>query len=287
MWLFAPISAMKVYSFHKGTSEEETLSLATLTNNPSQPLPENFTICTSHKQMRWNSDGHFYISDNDGKSWLTLRWALKLDTVDIKLWWGSASRARFGVIKDPSINIWYTTCLSLDIAAGVASLAVNGNMLSHKTVIKKKPLTMPKNLDGNLHIGVVYRYKQLQPVAQFFGDVTNIQIYSFGPEGLLELIGGSPNKQEPLIAWQNMTWKIQGQNVRTSEVKEESIFDPKLTYDLAFTSGSTQEEALQTCRKLSNGNMTIVANDQELKAFTLWYQGISPQGLQGFTNILS
>ena len=277
-WLASQTSSVEVYNFYQTYLEESDnlMSSATLTGSPEDPLPPSFTICAAHSQSGWDESGLFYITDQNGKAWLTLRWMFESGSVDIHVWTSFASKIYLGTIEVPALNFWYTTCLAMDLQEGLVALSVNNKLLANTTYIKNINTTTTPVLKDNLHIGVWYNDNRDDSEKPYFGAITNIQIYRGGVSDLPVTTQDGCAADGDFLAWTDMTWKTSGEAVNRSEVNLESVCNPKDSYAIAFTMGLTQTAALKTCQKLGHSKMTTITSQEELATYITWFQETAP-----------
>ena len=228
---------------------------------------------------RWDSggSGHYYISDTEGSSWLSLRWKLRGGRVWLKAWLGYTG-VELGQIEEPRPDVWYRSCLSVDMDNMVVSMAVNGKMLANSSVTGNMRTSNITTLRKNIHIGVWYKHKATPSKYQFSGAISNIQIYEGGDLSSLSLLQPGCGPPGDLLAWQDMDWKNNGASLNITEEDEHTVCSPKETYDIAFPSGLSQQEAVTTCQKLGGGRMSTVDTPEELAAYLQWFQRSSPPG---------
>ena len=227
--------------------------------------------------VRWDSagSGHFYISNTEVNSWRSVRWKLRGGRLRLKAWMGYTGM-KLGEIEDPRPDVWYRSCLGVDMDNRVLSMAVNGKMLAKSSLIGNMTTSKLISLKNNLHIGVWYKHKATPSKHQFSGAISNIQIYEGGNLSSLSLLQPGCGPPGDFLAWQDMDWNTSGDSLNITDEDEHTVCRPKDTYEIAFPSGLSQQEALTTCQKLGGGRMTTVDTPEELAAYLQWFTRLSP-----------
>ena len=272
-------SAIKYFSFGNLEEDSSGHSFATLVSAPNESLPASFTLCSSHKQYKLDGRGFYYITDDNKKPWMTFRWKLRFGKMDFKIYFGSEPPAILYIDDADEIvpNNWYNVCLAVDILTGKISLAVDGRLLFHRVFLKEMPSALSDGLKDRLHIGVWYHYGDSDPLEQFFGSVSNIQIHHGGTETLENLLKVACYQQGEFIAWQNMKWMQTGKHVEENEIEQNDLCSRNATLDVAFPIKQDQRDSVRTCQKLGHGSMTYKTSRTELTTFLAWFEGAVPQ----------
>ena len=272
-------SAIKYFSFGNLEYDSAGHSFATLVSAPNESLPTSFTLCSSHKPYKLDGHGFYYITDENHNPWMTFRWKLKFGKGYFKIYFGYHPPSILYTNDVDKIvpNNWYNVCLAVDILTGKISLAVNGRLLFHRVSLKEMPPELPAGLNDRLHIGVWYHYSESDPLEQFFGSVSNIQIHHGGTETLENLFESACHQQGDFLAWQDMKWKRTGKHIEEKEIEQNILCSMNATFDVAFPVKQSQRDSVRTCQKLGHGSMTYKTSGTELTKFLAWFKGALSQ----------
>ena len=251
--------AMKVLSFTSSSS----LSYSTLAGGMSRELPEQFTLCVSHKQARVDNRGAFQILGADGRPWLALQFFIPPRTrfaTEFEVWGfvPGSEHVLLGTSGQLKLNEWIQTGVKLDTRQnGHVSVNVDGKTMETNTNLNSN---RPKGLIQTLWLGVsttLPEYKE----TQFHGLVSNVRVFS--SVDLWPSCGDSGD----LLQWNTEHWMTNSSVIKESE---ENVCSKNATYPLAIPFRLPQDEAKRTCSKLAHGKMVGPRNLEELEKFIQW-----------------
>ena len=217
--------AYPVFTFDRTPSPKENApSYAYLVEDVQ--LPENFILCSSIKQARFDDVGFFIIHGKDSQEWLEMEFESFSKHTKLTVRRGKHIH-RIGELQNPTLNYWYHICLRLDVNKSEIDVAVNGKRLGNASI---NVTNVPSKL--SMKIGVGHYNKK-----QFQGSVANIQIFN---EGNVAAISRSPCKSWPstLLAWDPKSWKVNGSDWVLREEFEDIFCHPR-------ESGHRQAQAKQ------------------------------------------
>ena len=118
-------SSMKVINFKESVGKQ-SISFSTISNSPSENLPNKFIICSSHLLEKISlSTGLYQIYGNDTQPWLSLSF---WDYDENYSFWVYISGLWFSVGKNISglLHHWYHICIQIDAFSGKMTSAFNG-----------------------------------------------------------------------------------------------------------------------------------------------------------------
>ena len=123
------VNCFRVYDFNSNSQENKELSFATLQNSPRDELPQQFVICTSHRQNRIDGHGFFHLLGEDNTPWLAMKLGEEGRTGNVHVWADIGKEGhRFGAIQ-PKVKVWYHMCTFFDTVNGRLKTAVNGEQI--------------------------------------------------------------------------------------------------------------------------------------------------------------
>ena len=109
---------------------------------------------------------------------------------------------------------------------------------------------------------------------QFYGSVTNINIYHGGDDDQLPAMSRNPCELPSggdFLAWDNMAWNLTGKDIKEYDESQETICYEKSTYNVPLPIKMTWPETKQSCNNLGNGLITSSLTEEELITFTTWF----------------
>ena len=167
------IQAFPVFTFSGTADSSAAPSFASL--KVEVDLPDNFILCSSSKQARFDEVGSFSVAGKDPKEWLSVDFRIYSEAIKLAIFWGEKYH-RLGKLQNPRLEFWYHICLRLDLTKSEIEVAVNGDLLGS---VRDENLTnIPNKL--NMRIGVGYDNQQHQGSAQFQGSVGNVRMFKDG-----------------------------------------------------------------------------------------------------------
>ena len=170
-----------------------------------------------------------------------------------------------GRVSGPSFNFWYHICMDIDTIDGSMNTAINGKVVSEGVRFGEGVAEeMTREMQGKLAVGK-WNYTFERKEEQFVWSVTNLQIFKGSDSlDLAILTEDLCNSQGDFLAWETMTWKVQGDMDEVEEIAENVCSQPT-TYRLLISETQDQEEAVATCDKLGHGRMVEAASREEIK----------------------
>ena len=243
----------KVFTFQEGSSDPDDLSSATLTNAPNGPLPDNFVICSSNKQIKiYTNHSHtvyvLYEDPNFAKPWFSLTISPRHPYV---LW----ANTRFyywydlGHITREAIHQWVHICVEVDTVNGTLGASINGGNVT--TVNNVEGLTPVPKL--HLRLGVGHNSDYIKKF-QSFGYVANINVFTLQNRS-------EANKENNLLFtsssvcslndafWTHSEWSIVGMKVKEEELNKETICTKSKVFNVRLPLLWNFHEATDECRK--------------------------------------
>ena len=120
------VEAYPVFTFDSTPSpEEKSLSYAFLARDVQ--LPENFILCSSIKQARFDDAGFYTLNGQDSQQWLAMEF--QTYSLETKLMVRRGKDIHIFDFLDPRLDFWYHICLRLDLNGNEIEVAVNGRSL--------------------------------------------------------------------------------------------------------------------------------------------------------------
>ena len=169
-----------IFSFQDvNTGGGNGMSSATATNMPEEKLPDQFIICSSHKQQQIGTSNTLtiyvlYGDSSFSKPWFsigfdnTLVWEYTLwANINYKNWYALCP------VKPETLLTWIHICVEVDTVNATLHASINGGNVT--SVHNVKDLTPKPRL--YLRLGMVDESYYLELV-QYVGSVGNINIYN-------------------------------------------------------------------------------------------------------------
>ena len=270
MWLlFLPvlphilvIHAIHVFNFNATSDSSATASFASLVSDID--LPDNFVLCSSVKQARFDNIGFYTISGKDSFEWMRVEFRTYSKSIKLALRW-DGKFYRLDEIKNPWLDYWYHVCIRFDLAKKEIEVAVNGVPLG--SVFDENLTNIPTKLKMNIGKGFDNQ--------QFQGSVANIQVFK---EGNATNLSALPCKlrQSTILPWNPKNWKVIGSHWSLIEEFEEIFCVPSDHYNLAIPSRITINESMDTCKhKLNNGVIPFHQNPETFFKYIAWHKNIT------------
>ena len=254
--LFLKGLPLKVFNFKESQHSDDTISTVSISNPPSQELPDHFVICSSHFQRTYDTPNTYavYIIFEDEqfkKPWFSFAfWD------DGELFVESRKKHFYflGTVPGYVFLHWIHLCIEVSVKEGILTSYLGGKILKqHKEAKHLKPI--PKL---NLRLGIVHEaltnYQH-----QFDGKITNINVFTTKNQSLIRDMSANPckltlSKETVFQSWRNMEWKI-------TEAKDEEhvnyteICSDSDTFTLRYPLLWTKENAMDICDKIDHGKI--------------------------------
>ena len=223
------------------------------------PLPENFILCASIKQARFDDVGFYTIDGQDSQEWLAMEFQTFSKETKLIIRRGKSFH-KIGELPNAWLDYWYHICMRLDLKDSKIAVAVNGEWLGNTAVnVTNKPNKL------KMKIGVGYQNQQFQ------GSVANIQLYT---EGNVTVMSRSPCQswQATLLIWDPNDWKVTGSDWVLTEEFEDIFCNISDNYNLAIPTWSTIQESLDICKhKLNNSVIPFEENHVSFLKYIEWH----------------
>ena len=248
---------VKVFNFKDSRHLDNTrISTVSISNPPSQELPDQFVICSSHFQRTYDTPDTYNVyiifEDEQFKNpWFSFAfWNKRELFVNIR----NEHFYYLGTVPGYVFLHWIHMCIEVDVTEGLITSYIGGKILKqHKNAKHLKPI--PKL---NLRLGIVHEaLTNFQH--QFDGKITNINVLKTKNESLIREISANPcqlkvSKEIVFQSWTNMEWKIieakDEENYNFTEICSNSD-----TLTLRHPSLWIKEKAMDMCIKLDHGKL--------------------------------
>ena len=248
--------SIKVFNFKKTSSKTDgSFTEAKLENVPTENLPSQFTLCTSHLQGRIDQNTKtifvIYRDQEHTQPWLSVGfWEEGL------LWANLENEYWYLLYQIPVSRIfgWAHICTEIDLVEGVIRCSVNGLEVRQVEEVKRERL--PPRL--YLRLGVVHHNWYQDNLVQFHGQVTNIRVYRDLAGLQLESLTGSPclhSYAETFMLWDEMEWNLT-EDVATITLRDEDFCRDSNTFNVMLPVPMTYGEAKDSCLKLGKGSIS-------------------------------
>ena len=250
------IEAFPAFAFNSVSLKEQNHSFAYLIKDVK--LPDNFILCSSLKQARFDDVGFYTINGQDSQQWLAMEFQTYLK--DTKLMIRRGKDIHPLKFLDPKLDFWYHICLRVNLKESKIEVAVNGKWLGNATV---NITNVPSKL--SMKIGVGHNNKQFQ------GSVANVQMFK---EGNVTAMSRSPCQSWPstLLAWDPNNWRVNGSDWDLIEEFEDIFCNISDSYNLAIPTWSTIRESLDICNhKLKNSTIPIEEDRDLFLKYIEWH----------------
>ena len=223
-------------------------------------LPDNFILCLSLKQARFDDVGFISVAGNDSREWMKMKVETHFKTTRLNIHW-NGNFHKIGKLKNPRIDFWYHICLKINIQEYEIKVALNGELIGR--VHEENMSNTPNSL--KMDIGKEFHTKQFQ------GSVGNIEVF---PDGNLTDLSSSPCKrsQEALLIWIPRDWKIVGSELSLTEDFENTFCNISDDYNLAIPFETTFKEGAHIClQKLNNSNISFEQDRDLFLKYVAWH----------------
>ena len=268
MWLLLlllpnlDIHAFPVFSFHGPTDSSATPSFASLVSEVD--LLDNFILCFSIKQARFDDISFLSIFGKDSNEWMRMEFRSYSMAIKLALRWDGQYH-RLGKLQNPRLDYWYHVCLRLDLPKSKIEVAVNGESLG--SILDTNVTNVPSKL--KMTIGIGYGNEQFQ------GSVANILVFK---EGNITDISTLPCKPRPhnILSWSPKNWKVEGSSWRLTEEFKEIFCVPRDQYNLAIPFRITFNESLNICKEqLNNSIIPFQEDPHAFLKYVAWHKNVT------------
>ena len=251
----------KVFTFNDDSADNEDLSSVTLANAPEDPLPDHFLICSSHTQQQKDTPNTrtiyvLYEDPNFTKPWLSIGFWY---TYEFNLYANTRYLDWYalGQVTLETFHNWIHICIEVDTVNATLRASINGGNVT--TVSNVNGLTPVPKL--HLRLGVVHQSYDRGYQFQFYGSVSNINIF-YDEENFFSKGSACNFTQSSFFqSWENSEWKIVGERVEKEKINKKTICSKSTSVNFRISLQWTQIEASEECRKYGqNGNISKPTN---------------------------
>ena len=275
LFVLPSISALKVYDFSTPSSPGHSISYLELDASPPVELPSIFILCTSHKQTKMDSTGFYHIYGASGEPWMTTKFGTPTGIDNAIGLWGPFGDewTYFGNIVKPKLFFWYHMCHLVDTVRGVLSVSVNGLRMATDVAVKNLKFNRPARLNKKMVLGKWVKTSATSALVdeQFLAFVSNVNVFTLGNLSIDHLSANACGNEGDVLAWSSASWISTGQGLREVEEEVANVCSGEGRYNLGLPIGLDQQQAVETCRKLGRGRMTVSNSEEELREFVTWF----------------
>jgi hypothetical protein len=246
------------FSFARHAAPGSPLSAGLL--GKSVALPARFIICSSAVQAKIDGKSPWSLYSDDGLPWLTLSfWNLETGPA----LWADIRQGTWKLlhqIERPQTHVWRHVCADIDSVAGNMTVSVDGRpAMTVSTKDLKKP---PRNLQGKLKIGLTDSRAVDGGVRQFFGSVTNVNVFrQDGSKHVDTMSDHLCSQTGDLLAWPDWEMEWEGGEARAREAEEDTVCGPRpSTYRVMLPAETSWSQAVHSCSSLGTGQLSGVAS---------------------------
>ena len=261
------VASIKVFSFNSSDDNDPPSSAVLLQNPPRQALPNKFTVCFAMKQDKIEGRSPLLIRDRNGQPWIAL--SIWNQGGQLGLWGevGKRDWKMFHLFEKPW-KFWSHICGEIDTLSGNISVSIDGRPSVTKTFDKLRE-GKPTNLDQKLQIGFSDTDVENGGKRSFRGQVSNVHIHILDESKPLEFLSKKPCEiKGSYLAWSDMTFKRNGNNVHQLEETEKEVCSVQTNfYNVALPGKMTWVQANHLCKALGRGTMTEIKDEADLTKF--------------------
>ena len=123
-------------------------------------------------------------------------------------------------VEDVQIYVWQHICFEIDTVGEKVRVARNGKILGSDIKVAGIGVNKPANVQGNMVLGL---FVDESLTSQFYGQVTNIKIYSRKKQGesnLVDLTSKPCQSEGDLLSWNSTSWADNGTAASWEEADE-------------------------------------------------------------------
>ena len=173
-------SSVRVLDFGRAGTEPpgSSLNSALLVGGSSGTVPERFVLCSSTRQEKLDSKGSYILLGENGQPWLAF--SVWKHGAGAQLWMAIQREyweKLYFIEKPVMTRFWIHLCADVDTITGNLTVSLNGRpsmtVNSERLKVKK-----PVILENHLEIGISRTSGSQGGDQQFFGVVTNVNIFS-------------------------------------------------------------------------------------------------------------
>jgi hypothetical protein len=231
-------------------SDVAELNSATLAEDPTAALPDQFTICSSGFLANTEDLLWVQVLKEDLSAWSLPMGRLidsnKFDTEDIvHQFWISINKAYYplGYFGPLRYNRWIHMCVGIDLATGLVSPVVDG-MAIPEIMDDILGQGRPHSLAGRIVIGkylatsgIWVQYNQLISNINVFGRKLSLD------EMIAITAGADCGLEGDYLAWREMKWEVRGPAAIWRNVSKEELCSRNTDVRFINTAGSTHAGA--------------------------------------------
>jgi hypothetical protein len=274
--LLCPTSVLSVklldFDAARRSPGEAVSSSVVLRSSQADKLPNRFILCSSSKQGKIDRKSPYVLRGDDNMPWLTFSTSLEDDGPYL---WADVQKGIFSfklhLVDVPWTNVWMHICADVDTTTGTLIVSLNGKPSLNVTTpfLSEK---YPKYVSGKLEIGRSELMEADGGLRQFFGSVTNVNIFHYDISKSVETMSKDPCLQVgDLMDWGKVTLEWKGIPLTVSDVDTDKICqDLQEKYSLLLPVTLSSREAAQGCNILGKGNMSEIKDTKEMLSKVLW-----------------
>ena len=261
------VASIKVFSFNSSDDNDPPSSAVLLQNPPRQALPNKFTVCFAMKQDKMDGRSPFLIRDRNGQPWIAF--SIWNQGGQLGLWGEVGKRhwKMFHLLEKPW-KFWSHICGEIDTLTGNISVSIDGRPSVTKNFEKLRE-GKPTDLDQKLQIGFSDTDIENGGKQSFRGQVSNVHFHFFDGSKSSEFLSKKPCEiKGSYLAWSDMTFKINGDDVHKLEETEKEVCSVQTKfYNVALPGKITWVQANHLCKALGGGTMTEIKDEADLNKF--------------------
>ena len=268
-------SSVRVLDFGRAGTEPpgSSLNSALLVGGSSGTVPDRFVLCSSTRQEKLDSKGSYILLGENGLPWLAF--SVWKHGAGAQLWMAIQRdywEKLYFIEKPVMTRFWIHLCADVDTITGNLTVSLNGrpSMTVNSERLKvKKPVT----LENHLEIGISRTSGSQGGDQQFFGVVTNVNIFSHGKTFNISLESMSKKPCEnvgDVLAWSQAEFDWTGPKRSETWEDREVCWTSAETYHLLLSPEMTWREAKHTCSTLGGGNISEIQDNEQLKKTLAW-----------------
>ena len=163
---------------------------------------------------------------------------------------------KLGSLQSQDLFEWIHICLEIDMVNETVVASINGKKYE---VINVEGITPPiTDLTFNIRLGIVHISNQINSYLQFYGKITNIQIFLPNVEDIAKLTKSLCINRANIstLSWSDMKWRFSGNKFKELETDSNLVCPTSPYADLAIPFIWSKSRALDMCSKLGNGKIT-------------------------------
>jgi hypothetical protein len=264
-------SAIKVFDFDSArlSPPGPELSSVVLSSSQTGSLPDRFVLCSSAKQGKIDGKSPYLLRGQDCLPWLAFS---LYPGDDGHYMWIDVSKGKFWAklhsIEKPWTNVWMHICADVDTVTGTLRVSLNGRPALNATTKYLKE-NKPESLKGKLELGVT---RKPDGTKQYFGSVTNINIFQYDSSKLIEDLARNPcGNVGDYMPWADAEFAWEGKRLDEYQLKREEFCEVSSESNiLLLLTEMSWIEAQHSCRILGNGSISENKNEEQIKRKITW-----------------